>query len=140
MQYLRSALVIPLLVLALPWAVSAAPAAKTSSVMLHSPLKTMGFNKAMASATLKYTKHDVTVSLHANRLPSPHVLKEHAYVLWATDGGMKDRVGALKMQGMTASIMGSVMMTKVQDLVVTAESSKTVARPHGKVVLSGMAR
>jgi hypothetical protein len=62
-----------------------------------------------------------------------------AYILWATDGGMKEKVGLVKVnKSNMAGLKGEVMMTKVQDLVVTAENSTTVTKPHGKVVLSGM--
>jgi hypothetical protein len=135
---IRRALALTVLGFALPVSVFAAPAGAPSRVVLHSPIKAMGFNHAMASATVRYTKADAFINFTAVRLPSPHVLHKMAYILWATDGAMKEKVGLLKVHNMMSTLKGEVMMRKVQDLVVTAEDSPTVTRPNGKVVLSGM--
>ncbi|HZU13322.1 MAG TPA: hypothetical protein VFB58_10825 [Chloroflexota bacterium] len=113
-----------------------AQAARMGHATLHSPLHSMGFPKAMASATLEYSKHDTVITFHASHLPAPSVLHEKVYILWATDGGMKDKVGVVTLKNGTGSLMGSVMMTKIIDLVVTAGRSASAV--SGKTVLSGM--
>jgi hypothetical protein len=139
LRNIRRALALAVLGLALPISAFAAPAAATMKVVLHSPIKEMGFQRVMASATVRQTKADAFVNFTAEHLPSPHVLHAMAYILWATDGGMKEKVGLVKVnKSNMAGLKGEVMMTKVQDLVVTAENSTTVTKPHGKVVLSGM--
>jgi hypothetical protein len=135
-RYLRPALALALLALAAP--LSASAAMHPNHVALHSPLHKMGFQHAMASARLRYTKADVFINFTANNLPAPHVLGKMDYVLWVTNGSTKENAGALKLHGMMAGLQTQTMMLKLQDLIVTAENSPTVAQPHGPVVLSGM--
>lgn len=121
------------------------PAPAHAAGMMHATLQlsraykhNMYFAHTMASAALSYTKHDVTVKVTASHLPKPSVVRAMAYVVWLTDGSMKERAGSLMVHGGMASLKAMVMMTKVQDVVVTAEHSSMPAHPMGPVVLSGM--
>lgn len=98
----------------------------------------MNFAHTMASATVTYKGHNATIKLTAENLPMPSVVKQKVYVVWATDGAMKDRAGTLMVHGKMASLKATVMMTKVQDIVVTAEKSSMPKHPMGPTVLSGM--
>jgi len=123
----------------LPATILAAPLSATPSrVILRSPIHAMGFQCVMASAKLRYTQHDVFITLHAMHLPSPHVLHKMVYVVWVVNGAHKENIGALKVHNMMAALQAQTMMMKFQDLVVTAESFATIAKPAGRVVLSGM--
>jgi hypothetical protein len=132
-KFSRSLAVLALAAL-LPLSAHAAP--RMGHATLHSSIKNMGFPRVMATATLTYAKPDVTISFHASHLPRPSVLHEKVYVLWATDGAMKDRVGVLTVSRGAGMLTGKVMMSKVVDLVVTA--NKTATAKMGKTVLSGM--
>lgn len=98
----------------------------------------MHFAHTMAGATLAYTKHEASLKVTAQHLPKPSAVKAMAYVVWLVDGKMKARAGALKFHSGMAGLKAMVMMTKVQDVVVTAEHSATTKHPMGPVVLSGM--
>jgi hypothetical protein len=124
---------------------SLAPAPVHAATMLKATLRVanaykhnMHFAHAMASATISYTGHNATVKLTAENLPMPSVVRARTYVVWLTNGSMKDRAGALKVHGGMASLKATVMMTKVQDVVVTAEQSAMPMHPMGKTILSGM--
>jgi hypothetical protein len=96
------------------------------------------FAHAMAGAKLRYAKGDVYITVTADNLPKVSSLGKRAYVVYASDGAMTDRVGALKVSGHMAAVKGEVMMTKVSDIYVYAESSATNKHPHGIEVLSAM--
>lgn len=120
---------------------SAAPAPKSMSVTLHAAGKVKGrmaFAHVMASARLRYTKHDVFITLTTDNLPKPSTLGERAYVLFASNGGMTERVGALRANGAMSGVSGQVMMTRVQDLYVYAVGSPTAMHPMGVEVLAAM--
>lgn len=141
----RALLALTLTVMAVLVSVVGAGVPAHAATMTHATLQVakaykhnMNFAHTMAAATLSYTKHDATVKLTASHLPKPAVIKAMAYVVWLTDGGMKERAGALMVHGGMASLKATVMMTKVQDVVVTAEHSATTKHPMGPVVLSGM--
>jgi hypothetical protein len=96
------------------------------------------FAHAMASAKLRYSGGDVYITVTADHLPSPSKLGKRAYVVYASDGAMTDRVGQLKVSGAVAKVTGEVMMTKVADIYVYAESSPANKHPHGTEVLAAM--
>lgn len=131
------ALVLPVSVLSAPGGV-AARAANANRVVLHSPIHAMGFQHVMAVAGLRYGTDDIFINFHAMDLPSPHVLHQMAYVLWAVNGSNKENVGALHIHNMMSSLKTKTMMHTLQDLMVTAEASPSVSAPHGRVVLSGI--
>lgn len=136
MHRLLSALAVVTLAATIPLTANAAT--KMGHVTFRSPLHTMEFRKVIATATLTYKKQDTAIAFHASRLPSPSVLHKKVYVLWATDGGMKDKVGSIMIEkNGTATLMGSVMMTKITDLVVKAAKSAS-STAKGETVLSGM--
>jgi len=114
---------------------------KNMSMMLHvtAPFKgKMMFKHVTATAKLRYTAHDVFVTVTTDNLPKPAQLGERAYAVFATDGAMADRVGFLHMSGNMASVKGQVMMTKVQDIYVWAVGSMTEKHQMGKKVLGAM--
>jgi hypothetical protein len=122
-----------------------APAPVQAATMMHVTLQVaaayktnMKFKHTMAGATLSYANHESKLNLTASHLPKPSAIKAMAYVVWLTDGSMKDRAGALMIHGGMASLKATVMMSKVQDIVVTAEHSATTKHPMGPTVLSGM--
>lgn len=141
MKAVRYACTIAVLALSLPAVALAAHPARTGHAVLHPAgsfqHSTMAMH-VMASAKLKYVGADVTITLTADNLPAPRTLGAKAYVLFATDGGMTERVGTLMAHGAMASASGMVMMTKVQDLYVYAEPHPNRKRPNGKKVLAGM--
>jgi len=136
------ALCLALLAAALPASVLAAPStATTKSVVLHVTTQFKArpaFAHAMASATLRYTKGDVFIRLTTDNLPSPRTLGKVVYALFASNGGMTDKVGVLHASGNMAGVSGQVMMTKIQDLYVYAQSAASVKRAAGTQVLSAM--
>jgi hypothetical protein len=98
----------------------------------------MGFDKVMASAMLHYGNDDITITLHAMHLPSPHVLQKNIYVLWAVRGTQTENVGALAKHYMMADVRATAMMSTLDKLIVTAENSPRARRLLGKTVLSGV--
>ncbi|MCA1596947.1 MAG: hypothetical protein LC772_11060 [Chloroflexi bacterium] len=141
MRYLGRTLFLTLLAAVLPAGVRAAPSASPTSVLLHATSHVKGkmaFRHVMAAATLRYTKGDVFIKLTTDNLPNAGTLGQRVYVLYASDGGMTDRVGALHVHGAMAGVSGEVMMTRVQHLSVYAEASPNNKRPSGVLVLSGM--
>lgn len=120
-----------------PLPVHAAPMKVTLKVA-KAYKKNMHFAHTMASATVTYKGHNATIKLTAENLPMPSVIKQMDYVVWATDGGMKDRAGTLMVHGKMASLKATVMMTRIQDIIVTAERSAMPTHPMGPTILSGM--
>jgi hypothetical protein len=119
--------------------ITAHAAPMKATLMLAKPYKkNMHFAHTMASATVTYKGHNATIKLTAENLPMPSAINQKVYVVWATDGSMKDRAGTLMVHGKMASLKATVMMTKVQDIVVTAEHSAMPAHPMGPTVLTGM--
>jgi hypothetical protein len=119
----------------------AAPSSMATHATLHVTKQFKSrpaFAHAMASAKLRYTKGDVFITVTADNLPKVSSLGKRAYVVYASDGAMTDRVGALKIAGNMASVKGEVMMTKVSDIYVYAESSAANKHPHGTEVLAAM--
>src|SRR5690242_16356725 len=93
--------------------------AAPSSMATHATLRVVkaykskaSFAHAMASAKLRYSNGDVTITVTADHLPSAASVGKRAYVVYASDGAMTDRVGALKFSGPVAKVTGQVMMTK----------------------------
>ena len=123
-----------------PGATLAAHSGAMSHVTLNvvKPYKAMAeWKHAMASATLTYTKGDITIKLTAENLPMPSALHAHVYVLFAEDGNMWDRVGVLHTSGSMSTVTGTVMMSKVTDLYVYAQAMST-KHPSGTQVLAAM--
>lgn len=119
----------------------AAPAQAPTHAILHvgSAVKSKAaFRHVMGSVKLRYTKHDVFVTITADNLPSASSLGKHAYVVYVSDGAMTDRLGVLKAHGAMSGITGQVMMTKVTDVYVYAESNGANKRHHGIEVLGAM--
>jgi hypothetical protein len=119
----------------------AAPSSMATHATLHvvSAYKSKAaFAHAMASAKLRYSNGDVFITVTADHLPSAASVGKRAYVVYASDGAMTDRVGALKFSGAVAKVTGEVMMTKVADIYVYAESSAQNKHPHGIEVLAAM--
>ena len=116
--------------------------AKPTSVRLTLSSKLM-HSKAIMHATgnakLHWTKGDVTVAVTTDGLPSAKTLGRRVYVIFASDGAMWDRVGALKLSGMMAAGSGMVMMSKITDLWIYAENAANVKKPGtGVLVMSAM--
>jgi hypothetical protein len=131
---------ITLLAAVVPLGALAAPG-HSKSVMLHPTAAYKGkkaFAHVMAHATLRYTKSDVFIKLVTDGLPKPSTLGEKAYVLFATDGAMTERVGTLHITGNMGGVSGELMMTKVQDLSLYAVPSATEKHAMGKKVLTAM--
>jgi len=119
--------------------------AAPSNMATHATLRVVkayksnsAFTHAMATAKLRYTKGDVFITVTADNLPKVSSLGKRAYVVYASDGAMTDRVGALHVSGNMATVKGEVMMTKVADIYVYAESSMANKHPHGVEVLAAM--
>ena len=111
------------------------------AVTLHPTAKLKSnahFMHAMGTAKVRYAKGDAYINLTVENLPMPSSVGKRAYVLYASDGAMIDRVGALHISGHMAGINGEVMMARVQDLYVYAESNAQNKHPHGTLVLSAM--
>jgi hypothetical protein len=141
MRRTANAMILGCLTLALPGGVLAASPAMGTHATLNvvKPFKTdMAFKHAMAGATLHYTKGDVTIKVTADNLPKPSTLRKAAYVVFATDGSMSARVGTLKLSGNMAAVTGQVMMTKVQDIYIYAETTPNAKHPNGLRVMAGM--
>ncbi len=124
-------------------AAHAAPAASRNHAVLHvvTPYKgRASFMHVMASAKLKQISgHDIKVTLTTDNLPKASTFGKRVYVLFASDGAMTDRVGALTTHGAMAGAVGVVMMSKIQDLYVYAEGSPAAKHPGtGVEVLAGM--
>jgi len=96
------------------------------------------FMHVMGTAKVRYAKGDAYINLTVNNLPMAASIGKRAYVLYAGDGAMTDRVGALHLSGHMAGVNGEVMMAKVQNLYVYAESNAQDMHPHGTLVLSAM--
>lgn len=125
----------------LPANALAASPPKMQHAMLKVPAalhKNMHFAHVTGTATLTAKGMDWTVSVTADNLPMPSILKAKAYVVWTTNGKSRASIGTLKVHGAMAALKATSMMHKVQDIVVTAERSGTVSHPMGTVVLSGM--
>ncbi|GAC1322608.1 MAG: hypothetical protein NVS2B16_13170 [Chloroflexota bacterium] len=144
MRHPRKLIAIALLGALAPITAASAHASSTGkarSVTLHTVSKFKGkpaFAHIMASATLRYTKNDVFIKLTTDNLPNPKTLGQRVYMLFASNGTMVERVGALKTSGNMAGVSGQVMMTRVQDLYVYAVSSTGTRHPMGVEVLSAM--
>ena len=113
----------------------------TKSVMLHVTKSFMGkaaFKHVMASARLDYMGNDVSINLSANNLPMPSAVGARAYVLFASDGVITDRVGMLHVTGHMAGVKAQVMMSKIADLYVYAVKSPAAKHPQGQEILSAM--
>jgi hypothetical protein len=126
MRRVVQAAILGCLVATIPAGVLAATPASMSHVVLNvvKPYKaSAAWKHVMASATLAYSKGDVTIKLTADNLPMASALGKHVYVLFAVDGKMWDHVGKLKISGHMASVKGMVMMTKVTDLYVYAQAA-----------------
>jgi len=99
----------------------------------------MAFAHTMASATVTQVKSgDYRVTVTTEKLPMPSAVHQMDYVVWLTNGNMKVRAGALKVNNGMASLKATVMISKVTDVVVTGEHSAMPAHPMGPTVLSGM--
>lgn len=142
MKRLGTSLAIAALALIVPVGIAAAaPRHMGTKAVFHVSIKFMhraSFTHAMGSATLRYTRGDVFIKVTTDHLPRPSILGKRAYVVFATDGAMSDRVGALKYSGSVAGVKGEVMMTKVRDLYVYATRKVNDKRPSGTLVLSAM--
>lgn len=115
---------------------------KPTSVKLHLSNRFMHTKAIMHStgtAKLHWTKGDIGIKLTTDGLPAASQFGKRAYVLFATDGHMTTRVGALTAHGMMAGTSGMVMMTKLSDLYLYAESSADAKKPgNGVLVMSAM--
>jgi hypothetical protein len=120
------------------WAAPSGMATHATFHVVKAYKSNAGFAHAMASAKLRYTKGDVFITVTADNLPKVSALGKRAYVVYASDGAMSDRVGALKVSGNMATVKGEVMMTKVADIYIYAESNALNKHPHGIEVLSAM--
>lgn len=120
------------------WAAPSGMATHATFHVVKAYKSNTAFAHAMAGAKLRYTKGDVFITVTADNLPKVSSLGKRAYVVYASDGAMTDRVGALHVSGNMASVKGEVMMTKVADIYVYAESSAANKHPHGIQVLSAM--
>ena len=141
MKYLGRGLALILLAGLVPVTALAAgpPATMSATLQVTGKFKAnMGFKHVTASAKVRYAKGDAYITLTTDNLPRATTIGEKAYVLFAADGNMKDRVGALHGSGMMAGVTGEVMMAKVQDLYVYATPSMNTMHAMGKLVLSGM--
>ena len=123
-------------------ALAAHPQSKTSAVF-HVSSKFMhkaSWMHVMGSAKLRYTKSDAYISVTTDNLPMASTLGKRVYVVFASDGAMTDKVGALKIHGMMGGVTNAmVMMSKVADLYIYAEGSASVKQPgKGVLVLSAM--
>ncbi|MDQ2744530.1 MAG: hypothetical protein M3Z66_19865 [Chloroflexota bacterium] len=124
-------------------AAHAAPVASPNHAVLHVVTPYKGrtpFMHVMASAKLKQISgHDIKVTLTTDNLPKASTFGKRVFVLFASDGAMTDRVGALTAHGAMAGTSGVVMMSKIQDLYVYAEGSPAAKHPgKGVEVLAGM--
>lgn len=127
----------------IPLGTLAAPAtAKPTSVKLVLSKRLMhstAFMHVTGTARLHWTRGDVSIKLTTDGLPPASKLGKRVYVLFASDGAMTDRVGALTRHGMMAGASGMVMMTKIADLYVYAVNAANAKRPgNGVLVLSAM--
>lgn len=141
MRYIGRIACLALLAAAVPTGALAAPSARTTSVVLHvtSQFKSRAaFAHAMASAKLRFTKSDVYITLTADNLPSPATLGKRVYTLYASDGAMTEKVGVLHASGNMAGVSGELMMTRVHDLYVYAQSGPNVKRAGGVEILTAM--
>ncbi|MGH2444133.1 MAG: hypothetical protein ACRDFX_13340 [Chloroflexota bacterium] len=142
MKALRRSLALGAIALAMPLgAALAAPAHKPTHAVLHvvMPYKhRMPFKHVMASAKLRYTKGDVFIKITTDGLPNVHSLGKKAYVVFASDGAMTDRVGALKVAGNMAGVSGEVMMTKIKDLYIYAVGNRNAKHPQGHKIAAAM--
>ena len=140
MRHVARGLILGCLAVAIPAGALASGPAAMNHVVLNvvKPYKTNPtWKHAIASATLTYSKGDVTIKLTAENLPMPSALGKHVYILFAVDGKMWDRVGMLTTSGHMSSVKGQVMMSKVTDLYVYAQAMST-KRPSGTEVLAAM--
>jgi hypothetical protein len=123
-------------------AFAAQTSAKPTSVRLTLSSKLMHTKSIMhatGKAKLHWSKGDVTITVTTDGLPSATTLGKRAYVIFASDGTMWDRVGALKRSGMMAGGSGMVMMSKITDLWIYAENAANVKKPgNGVLVMSAM--
>jgi hypothetical protein len=143
MRIVARSLVLLALAGLVPLSAFAAPAAaKPTSVKLQLSSKLMHSKLLMhatGSAKLHWTKGDVTIKVTTDGLPSASKLGKRVYVVFASDGAMWDRVGALKMSGMMAGASGMVMLSKITDLWIYAEGAPNVKKPgNGILVMSAM--
>ena len=109
MKRLLLSLTLGVMAVSVPLAGSPVPV--RAATMMHATLEVakaykhnMHFAHTMAAATLSTTRHDSTVKLTASHLPKPSTIKAMAYVVWLTDGAMKERAGALKVHGGMAAL------------------------------------
>lgn len=142
---MRSVVRATLFALALGAVPAAAFAAPAHAKPMHATLQVTAafkhkasFMHVMASAKFSYTKHDTVIELTTEGLPPARKLGAKAYVLFVSDGAMKDRAGELMAAGKMASCKHTVMMTKIQDVYLYASKHPGMTRPNGKLVLSGM--
>ena len=143
MKIVTRSIVLGVLACMVPLSAFAAHPAAANKATFHVSSKFMhrsAWMHVMGSATLKYTKNDASVTVTTTSLPAASTLGKSVYVLFASDGSMTSRVGALKVSGKMAGLKNAmVMMSKIKDLYIYAEPSAGVKKPgNGTLVLSAM--